>query len=108
MIESHANDRDQENIYYDDENPYHTDILDRPDLFYGNPDDVLEDGDMSYPGGAYMEEPDGYNGYGWNDPTNSFDAAAVRGMVRIVFFWTYSGVHGGPIKWLKIKNALPF
>lgn len=81
MIESHANDRDQENIYYDDENPYHTDILDRPDLFYGNPDDVLEDGDMSYPGGAYMEEPDGYNGYGWNDPTNSFDAAAVRGML---------------------------
>lgn len=68
-------------MYYDDENPSHLDILDRPDLFYGNPDDLISDGSISYPNGVHVDDADGYSAYGLNDPTESFDSVAVRGMV---------------------------
>ena len=44
MIENHAEEpgEDPNNyLYYDEENPYNADILDRPDLFYGHPDDIM-------------------------------------------------------------------
>eukprot|EP00794_Sanderia_malayensis_P016189 gene16189-17816_t len=46
MIESHINEPedDMNNLYYDEENPYQADILDRPDLFYGHPEDMMLNG----------------------------------------------------------------
>ncbi len=52
MIESHVNEPDDDvnNLYYDDENPYQSDILDRPDLFYGHPEDIVNGSlDDDYP-----------------------------------------------------------
>ncbi|XP_065068315.1 kinesin-associated protein 3-like [Rhopilema esculentum] len=53
MVENHAEDgEDDPNnlLYYDDENPYNSDILDRPDLFYGHPEDLLNgSNDDDYP-----------------------------------------------------------
>ena len=56
MIESHANEAEEDAnnlLYYDDdddENAYHADILDRPDLFYGHPEDIFNgSNDDEYP-----------------------------------------------------------
>ena len=84
MVETQGSDREGADVYFDEENPYQTDILDRPDLFYGNPDDMNEE----HPSYAYGDDPDGYNGYGGYDDVpagGSFDAAAIRGMVRNSF-----------------------
>lgn len=58
MIESHGDEAEDEGnnlLYYDeddDDGGFNSDIFDRPDLFYGHPDDMLNgmsDGDFPYP-----------------------------------------------------------
>ena len=57
MIESHVDEAEEDRnnlLYYDDDDDggFNSDILDRPDLFYGHPEDMLNgmsDGDYPYP-----------------------------------------------------------
>ena len=55
MIENHVNETEEDPnnlLYYDDDGDFNADILDRPDLFYGHPEDMLNgsnDGDYPYP-----------------------------------------------------------
>lgn len=53
-MENHVNETEEDAdnlLYYDDEGSFNADILDRPDLFYGHPEDMLNgsnDGDYPY------------------------------------------------------------
>ena len=77
---------EQPNMFYDDENPFTSDILDRPDLFYGNPDDLAESQNSTYTNGQHMDAgADSAFHSGWHgdmDDSGSLDVAAIRGMVR--------------------------
>jgi len=85
MIESQDETNDQSNVYYDEENAYQDDILLRPDLFYGNPDEMIDS--QAYKSGEYPDETTrpGYDNYesGWRDGEmdGSLDVAAIRGML---------------------------
>lgn len=55
MVENHVNDADQDEnnlLYFDDDGNFNEDVLDRPGLFYGHPEDMLHgsaEGDYPYP-----------------------------------------------------------
>ena len=77
---------EQPNMFYDDENPFTSDILDRPDLFYGNPDELADSQNSTYTNGQHMDGGvDSAFHSGWHgdmDDSGSLDVAAIRGMVR--------------------------
>lgn len=71
MTEGHEEEQGGAGMYYTEENPYSNDLFARPDLFYGNPDDNLNDSTERYPSnGLYYDTSasQDFNGYGeWED-----------------------------------------
>ena len=52
--------READQLYYEDEPSYHPDILERSDLFYGHPDEIMAKESSIYPNGMLMDDPEMY------------------------------------------------
>lgn len=86
MTEGQEEARPGMNMYCAEENPYSTDLFERPDLFYGNPDDNLNVSTEQYPNNMYFDESAGFNEYsGWEGELGGANAAEIRGMVSCHF-----------------------
>ena len=85
MIDTQNNDRDSSSMYNDEESSYHPDVLDRADLFYGHPDDVMRQESSIYPNGMLIDDPDMYKGINsWTEDgaqASDFEAGVVRSMI---------------------------
>ena len=80
--------RDAEPLYYEDESSYHPDILERSDLFYGHPDEMLAKENVMYPNGLLIDDPEMYKGLtSWVDVDgpSEFDHGVVRNMISEPF-----------------------
>lgn len=73
MIDTQNTERDSANMFYE-EDSYHPDVLDRPDLFYGHPDND----NAVYPNGMMIDDPELYKTLNsWSEENmnaNEFDA----------------------------------